>query len=124
MERKNLYDMPREMLIKIIENMNEVADKEFEDRKRVLIRQCQDADYTYCLYCPEFRVISIKGFAYYSNGNTIVQCACCGDNFCNCHINKIRKNITVTCSDCNEKYFCTDYLCNMCEIDSSCPDCD
>ena len=126
MDMKYLYELPKDMLVKIITTIEDETRRECEEEKMVALSKCERAHYTRCTICENFSIIK-TGFIYRSGIVKIVYCDWCKIPFCKDHTDFIKKNTVLRCHNCKGNIHC-EYLCADCmleeECDIICDDCD
>jgi hypothetical protein len=116
MDRKSLFDLPRELLIEIILNVKKKHDKETAE----LMRRCFNAHAYKCDYigCQNFQVKNNYSERIFSfQEDDIKSCDLCRKNYCDGH------NIIIYFACCGIRQCNSHNQCEVCEI-SMCLGCE
>ena len=127
MEIKELYELPKDMLVKIITTIREETERsceqKFEVVKKDFIKKCLHAYYKrFCNYCDNYQIFDDK-FNYSSNPQaSIIECDVCENIACDNH-DIIRSEVTIPCFKCKDPVPFT-HICKNCASDHAlCDDC-
>ena len=123
MDRKSLFDLPKEMLIEIILNVKKKHDIETEN----LMKRCSKATAVMCEYkdCNNFQVKNNNYITIFSKGDDIQSCHICGENYCDDH-NMITYFDCCGARQCNNHHYCKTCqtpLCLDCRGRDQCDEC-
>ena len=120
MDRKSLFNLPRELLIEIILNVKKQNEKQNEKEKEELMKKCVQTHMIKCYYknCECFKVKNYYGEMIYSNTeHDIWKCETCSIQLCQKH-SKIFYFIccdTFQCKSHHKCPTCDNPLCLLCE---------
>ena len=111
MDRKSLFDLPKELLIEIILNVNKQNKKQNYKEKEELMRYCDGARVDECKEegCGKFQVINGCHKTIFCSGNgeegDMSRCDICDADYCDDH-DKITYFICCGLYQCNTHHFC------------------
>lgn len=117
MNKISLYDLPKDMLFKLVTTISEETEKECQRKMELIIKELEYPNT--CNSCNAIHIVKSDKIIYSNSKDDFYHCDKCIKQYCSKHISF--KNIC--CRRCN-LIFESGFLCNLCYSDNSlCLDC-